>query len=250
MFKNAKPEGHALHGSLMAQPKEQKVLRLRGPAPRWESQKVTRRGALQTGAARSSDILQQGDPLDQPREKPFRPHKRMVPEYFAQLADPNAYYNRKAGTKPLSMMKALDYNTDVYNVSTDPQKIKEESWKPPRARVKPQNTNPTNPFNRRQGKAIVKNKLDEITEATGPDRCAGLKSANVGILDERVVFETVDNPLRWEAKPVYPDIMRTRGNGVCATMRGLALVETRPHPPRFRYRCLEPAKSMPALEMA
>merc|ERR1719486_449630 len=123
--------------------------------------------------------------------------------------------------------------------------MKSESWQPPKQKVVPKNTNPTNPFNRRQGKAIVREKLTEITEATGPDRCAGLKSANVGILDERVVYGTVDNPLQWESAPVYPDVMRTRGNAVNQVWRSLALVETRPPPPRMRYRCLEPAPKPP-----
>ena len=158
---------------------------------------------------------------------PFRPAKRLVPEYYTHLADPNNPANRPTPSKNISPYKKRDFNTDVYNVGTDPTYFKEEKDKQPPRKDPPPFSDPKNPFNRAQAKAMVHAKLVESLSDTGPDRLAGLNSHTLGCIDERVLYEVVDNPLMWEKEPVYPIQERTRGTVLNSVDRKLNVANDR-----------------------
>lgn len=217
--------------------------------------------------------------------------KKMVPEYFAHLADPANPQNRRGvysensvggvGREP-SPHKLRDFYTDVCNQRTDPKYIKEEKKFKADKQIeefghvllrkefintdltapdnlfdegmlamsyKKQQT--TDPFSLekpqgqevplRRGKMLVKAKLDGIVMDESADRCAGLRSEKVGEMDERVMYETDGDLLKWEHMNVRPTLQRHKGYANATVQRSLALQEVGcefPSSPT-RHRCLE-----------
>jgi hypothetical protein len=101
---------------------------------------------------------------------------------------------------------------------------------------------------RRHGKAICKAKLDALVSDESANRCAGLRSEKVSETDERVVYDTDENPIRWTGEPVYPTLQRHKGYAQATVQRGLTLQEVGcefPSSPT-RHRCLEGKKGEPA----
>lgn len=74
---------------------------------------------------------------------------------------------------------------------------------------------------------MVHAKLVESLADTGPNRLAGLNSHTLGCIDERVLYEVVDNPLTWEKEPVYPIQERTRGTVLNSVDRKLNVANDR-----------------------
>jgi hypothetical protein len=203
--------------------KSYKVLRLSPGAPRYQHPSVTRYQPWKGRRTGSGDILAEKEWPDN-KPEPQRMGKKKVPEYYAQLADPMRAANKPPPVKVMSPYKARDYVTDVYNVGTDPLNFKEEKDKQPPRKDPPQNTDPKNPFNRAQTKAMVQSKLFDLIADTGPERLAGLNSHQLGCIDERILYEVVPDPLKWERDPVYPVAERTRGTVLNNVEKKLALV--------------------------